>query len=130
MAELVAKIAPWLTVANAAQAVAHYQAAFGAVVLERVDDGAGGIVVARLAIGGAELWVQADEPSSPPAAAGQRASVRLILNVDDPDALFARAVAAGATVVAPIHEAHGWRVGRVADPSGLHWEIGKELRRR
>jgi PhnB protein len=53
--------------------------------------------------------------------------VRLILTVADPDAAFARAIAAGASEVWPVSEGHGWRVGRVADPYGHHWEIGREL---
>jgi PhnB protein len=53
--------------------------------------------------------------------------VRMILTVGDPDSVFARAVMAGATEVAPVAEGHGWRVGRVADPSGYHWEIGRPL---
>jgi PhnB protein len=40
----------------------------------------------------------------------------MILTVEDPDSVFEQAVAAGATVVAPIYEEHGWRIGRVADP--------------
>jgi PhnB protein len=53
----------------------------------------------------------------------------MILTVDDPDAAFAAAVAAGATVVAAVHEGHGWRVGRIADPFGHHWELGRRLDR-
>jgi PhnB protein len=69
--------------------------------------------------------VQLDPDSSPEAVNGM--SVRMILTVEDPDAVFARAVEAGATEVAPISEDHGWRVGRIADPSGHHWEIGRRL---
>ena len=53
--------------------------------------------------------------------------VRMILSVDDPDAVFARAFGAGATVVNAMYEGHGWRIGRVADPFGHHWEIGRRL---
>jgi PhnB protein len=53
--------------------------------------------------------------------------VRMILTVDDPDSVFADAVAAGATEVSGVHEGHGWRIGRIADPSGHHWEIGRRL---
>ncbi len=56
-------------------------------------------------------------------------TVRMILTVEDPDSVFERALAAGATAVAPIYEEHGWRIGRVADPFGHHWEIGKPLSR-
>ena len=51
----------------------------------------------------------------------------MILSVDDPDALFERAVAAGAAVVAAIHEDYGWRTGRVTDPFGFDWELSKQL---
>jgi PhnB protein len=54
-------------------------------------------------------------------------SARMILAVDDPDALFDRAVAAGAVVIAAMYEGHGWRIGRICDPFGHHWEIGRPL---
>ena len=118
-------IAPWLSVKNATEALAYYTAAFGATTRERHDDDAGDVVVAKLSIDGADFWIQKDPASSPDALNGM--SVRMILTVDDPDAAFARAAGAGATVVAPIYEEHGWRIGRIADPSGHHWEIGKRL---
>jgi PhnB protein len=121
-------IAPWLSVADATQAVAHYKAAFGAVELERMEH-AGQVMVAELAIGEARFWVQHD-PETSPLALGGRSPVRMILTVADPDAVFARALAAGATEIAAVHESHGWRVGRVADPSGHHWEIGRRLEAR
>jgi PhnB protein len=118
-------IAPWLSVGDATAAVEFYRAAFGAVESDRLDDDEGDVIVARLTIDGAEFWVQHDPGSSPDDV--DAPSVRMILSVDDPDAVFARAVAAGATEVAPVHEDHGWRVGRLADPSGHHWEIGRRL---
>ncbi len=124
--QIAAKIAPWLSVANATQAVDYYKAAFGAVEVERLEDEAGSVEVAQLSIGRATFWVQQDEESSP-AALGGRLPVRMILTVGDPDTLFAQAVAAGATEIARISEENGWRVGRIADPSGHHWEIGKPL---
>lgn len=122
----VTRIAPWLSVADATRAVDYYKAAFGAEELERLDDESGNVVVAHLAIGDASFWVQAD-PDASPDALGGRSPVRMIVTVDDPDTLFAQAVAAGATVVAPVHEEQGWRVGRIADPSGHHWELAKPL---
>ncbi|MBA2284953.1 MAG: VOC family protein [Ktedonobacteraceae bacterium] len=121
-----ARIAPWLSVADATQAVDYYKTAFGAVEVERLEGEPGRIEVAQLSIGGATFWVQQDGDTSPETLGG-RLPVRMILTVDDPDALFAQAIAAGATEVAPISEGHGWRVGRIADPSGHHWEIGKPL---
>jgi len=120
-----AGIAPWISVKNAAEALAYYRAAFGAVELERLEDEAGDVVVAQLSIGGADFWLQGDCASGPEELNG--GSVRMILTVDDPDSVFAQAVAAGATEVAPVAEGHGWRIGRVADPSGHHWEIGRRL---
>jgi len=54
--------------------------------------------------------------------------VRMVLVVGDPDGIFERAVIAGGTVVWPVEDQeYGWRVGRLADPFGHHWEIGKPL---
>jgi PhnB protein len=51
----------------------------------------------------------------------------MILTVADPDAVFAQAMQAGATEVFPVGEEYGWRLGRIVDPFGHHWEIGHEL---
>ncbi|MGH2597067.1 MAG: VOC family protein [Actinomycetota bacterium] len=117
-------IAPWLSVLHGAEAVDFYKAAFWAVELHRVENDEGEIV-AHLPIDGADFWVS-DDPTSSPETLG-RGSVRTILTVEDPDSVFEQAVTAGATVVAAIYEDHGWRIGRVADPFGHHWEIGKPL---
>ena len=58
-----------------------------------------------------------------PSAAGG-ATGRTLLVVDDPDAMHARAVSAGATIRSPVTDEHGWRIGRVVDPFGHEWEIG------
>jgi PhnB protein len=115
-------LAPWLSIPNALQALDFYKAAFNATEAYRLDNPGG--VVARLSIEGAEFWIS-DGDSNGPVGGG---SVRMILTVPDPDASFARAIAAGATVVFPVGEAHGWRLGRLVDPFGLHWEIGRELK--
>jgi PhnB protein len=119
-----AAISPWLSVRRGAEAVAYYAAAFGAVELHHHENEAGEIV-AQLAFGGTEFWV-ADDPACSPETLGA-GSVRMIVRVDDPDALFARAVAAGAAVIAEMYEGHGWRIGRVRDPFGHHWEFGRQL---
>jgi PhnB protein len=108
--------------------VEFYKQAFGASELFRVDapDRA---VVAQLAVDGAEFWVADESPEhfnfSPESLNG--GTTRMVMVVEDPDAVFGRAVAAGAKVVWPVGEEHGWRVGRVVDPFGHHWEIGKPL---
>ncbi len=121
-------IAPMLSVRNGAKAVAFYKAAFGAGELFRLDD-ENGTVVARLAVEGAEFWVADESPEhlnfSPESLGG--GTVRMVMVVEDPDAAFARAVAAGATVVRPVSNDYGWRLGRIVDPFGHHWEIGKPL---
>lgn len=119
-------IAPWLSVSQAAEAVSYYKAAFGAVEVYRLEDDRGSVLVAQLSIGGADFWLQEDGNSSPEFL--DRQSVRMILTVDDPDTVFEQAINAGAIEVAAISEDHGWRIGRIADPFGYHWEIGKPLR--
>ena len=88
-----------------------------------------GSVVARLSVGGAEFWVADESPKhsnfSPESLGG--GSVRMVMTVESPDASFDRAIAAGATEVWPVHEEYGWRLGRLVDPFGHHWEIGKPL---
>jgi PhnB protein len=117
-----------LSVRNGAKAVAFYKAAFGAteVFLIESPDGA---VVARLSIDGAEFWVADESPAhanfSPETLGG--GTVRMILTVPDPDASFAKAVAAGAREVVAVKNDYGWRLGRVVDPFGHHWEIGRPL---
>jgi PhnB protein len=51
----------------------------------------------------------------------------VLLVVDDPDAVFAEAVAAGAEGKSSVGNEHGWRVGRLIDPFGHEWEVGKPL---
>ena len=119
-------IAPWLTVRNSRKAIDFYKSAFGAVEVYRLEGDAGDLV-ARLSVNGAEFWVSngSDEDTIPEALGG--GTVRMILTVPDPDILFLRALKAGATEVFPVGEEHGWRLGRLVDPFGLHWEIGREL---
>ena len=118
-------IAPWLSVPDGDAALAFYTAAFGAVELDRLEDEAGHVIVAQLALGEARFWFQVDVESTPSALGG--ISVRMVVTVNDPDDAFERAVARGATTIASMHEAHGWRTGRVADPFGHHWEFAKPL---
>ena len=95
----------------------------------RVEDPEGA-VVARLSVGGAEFWLADDSPEhgnfSPESLGGS--TVRLLLMVDDPAAVIERAVGLGATELSPAHEEHGWLLGRIEDPFGHRWEIGKPLR--
>lgn len=120
-------ISPLLSVRDGAKAIEFYKSAFGATELFRMDEGS---VIARLSIGGAQFWLADESPEhlnfSPESLAGS--TVRMVMIVTNPDAVFDRAVAAGARVVWPVEDQpYGWRVGRVVDPFGHHWEIGKPL---
>jgi PhnB protein len=121
-------IAPWLSVRDSAHAVDFYKSAFGATEVYRMEDPGGG-VVARLSVHGAEFWLSDESPEhgnfSPESLGG--GSVRMILTVSDPDAVFVQALTAGATEVFPVGEEYGWRLGRVVDPFGHHWEIGRPV---
>jgi PhnB protein len=121
-------ITAMLSVRRGAKAIEFYKKAFGAKELFRIDD-ENGAVVAQLSVGAAEFWLADESPEhanfSPESLGG--GSVRMIMTVENPDAVFDQAVAAGATVIKPVGNDHGWRLGRIVDPFGHHWEIGKPL---
>ena len=120
-------IQPELWVDSPSEAVAFYQAAFGARVLHRVGDGDD--VVAQLCVGDAAFWVAGSSAPmkrlSPRSIDG--ATSRTLLVVEEPDRIVRQAVAAGATQTAPVGDEHGWRLGRIVDPFGHEWEIGTPL---
>jgi PhnB protein len=121
---------PQLAVRRGRAAVEFYKTAFGAVEEYRVGGtDANEAVVAQLRIGSASFWVADESPPhanfSPETVGG--GTVRMLLIVEDPDAAIARAVAAGAREIYPAHEAHRWHLGRIEDPFGHHWEIGRPL---
>jgi PhnB protein len=128
--ELHASVLPQLSVRRGRTAIEFYKAAFGAVEVYRV----GGTdedpdVVSQLHVGNASFWVSDESPPhgnlSPESVGGS--TVRMLLIVDDPKSAVERAKAAGAIEVYPVGEEHGWRLGRIKDPFGHHWEIGKPL---
>ena len=123
-------ISPELSVRRGREAVEFYKEAFGAVELHRV----GGTdehedVVCQLGVGEASFWVSDESPEhgnfSPETLGG--GTVRLLLVVDDPHDVVARSVSLGAAEVVAVGESHGWLLGRIVDPFGHHWEIGKPL---
>jgi PhnB protein len=117
-----------LSVRNGVKAIDFYKTAFGACEVFRLDADSGA-VVARLSAEGAEFWLADESPEhfnfSPDSLGG--GTVRMVMIVEDPDAAFKRAVAAGAAVVRPVCNDYGWRLGRIVDPFGHHWEIGRPL---
>ncbi len=123
-------IAPQLSVRRGREAVAFYERALGAVELHRVGgDESNEAVVSQLAVGAATFWVADESPDhanhSPESLGG--GSVRMLLVVADPVAAAARAIGQGAREVRPVAHEHGWLLGRIEDPYGHHWEIGRPL---
>lgn len=128
-------LTPHLQIGNgqAAAAIAFYTRAFAATELARMpaDDGKR-LMHAHLIINGASLMLHDEFPeyidpehddSGPPRG------LTLHLQVDDADAWFDRAVAAGATVKMPMADQFwGDRYGQVADPFGFRWSIGAPLK--
>ena len=126
--KIATSIAPWLSLQHCVNGVNFYKSAFGAVETYRLESPDGGLVV-KLSVNGAEFWVSggaAEHSGSKKASLGGD-SVRMILTVPDPDRVFIKALDAGATEVFPVGEEYGWRLGRIVDPFGLHWEIGHPL---
>jgi PhnB protein len=119
-------IAPWLSVRESVKAVEFYRLAFGAVEVFRLGEDS---IVARLSIDGAEFWVGEESPQhenfSPQTLSGS--TVRMVLTVADPVAMFEQVCKAGGRAIHPVSEMHGWLVGRLVDPFGHHWEIGREV---
>jgi PhnB protein len=125
-----AGISPELAVRRGREAVEFYRAAFGASEVYRV----GGTdehesVVAQLTVGDTAFWVSDEAPAhgqfSPESLGGS--TVRLLLIVEDPRSVVDRALDLGARLVSPVDEEHGWLLGRIEDPYGHRWEIGKPL---
>jgi len=80
-------------------------------------------------VGNASFWVSDESPPnksfSPESLGGS--TVRLLLIAEDPHSVVEQAVALGASKVSPVAEEHGWLLGRIEDPFGHQWEIGKPL---
>lgn len=119
------QITATLSVRDWAKAVEFYKSAFNAIETYRVPGGG----VCRLSVDGAEFWVAEESPQhqnfSPQSLGG--CSVRMLLIVEDPKLVCERAVAVGAKQIVPVSEEHGWRLGRILDPAGHHWEIGRPV---
>jgi len=119
------RITATLSVKDWALAMEFYQDAFDAVELYRVPGGG----VGQLSVNGADFWVAEESMPhlnfSPETLGG--CSVRMLLMVEDPFAVCDQAVAVGAKLVSPVADRYGWRLGRILDPFGHHWEIARQL---
>ena len=121
-------ITPFLVVKNGARAVEFYISAFGAQELVRYDK-PDRKLTSKIAIERAEFWIGDEEPEfnnlSPESIGGS--PVRIVLTVSDPDAIFTRALKAGATQICPVTTEESWKIGKLIDPFGHVWEIGHPL---
>jgi PhnB protein len=124
------ELTPFLTVKDARAVVEFYKKAFGATEISRQSTPAGQFII-EMSLEGERFYAVDENPAgfnlSPTTLGGT--SVRMSLIVADPDAVADRAVTAGAKIVFPIaDQPYGMRQGRIADPEGHHWLIGKPLR--
>lgn len=124
-------ITPAIIVRGAANAIDFYRKAFGAEVVERMDGPDGSIAHAEIRIGDSIVMLGDENPQygtvSPMSTNGTPSSLHIY--VDDVDAVFARALNAGAKVKYPIENAFwGDRYGKVTDPFGHEWGIATHVR--
>jgi PhnB protein len=120
-------VTPSIVVQGASEAIDFYKKAFGAEELGRADGPGGKIMHAEIKIGDSVIMLSDEFPEfggslSPLGIKGS--SVTLHLYVENADALFARATAAGARVKMPLMDAFwGDRYGKLSDPFGHEWSI-------
>jgi PhnB protein len=120
-------VTPYLIMKDAARALEFYKAAFGAVELMRMPAPGGKIGHAEIRIGDSPVMLADEFPEmdarGPQSLGGS--AVGLMLYVEDADAVFNRAVSAGATVQRPMKDQfYGDRSGTLVDPFGHVWTIG------
>lgn len=120
-----ATVTPYLCAEDTAAALEFYAAAFGAVETSRWTDPATGTVGhAEFTVQGARVMIADEWPDGGVyAPTPGRSSVSLVLEVDDVDGLFERAVAAGATVDRPVTDSPHGRGGWLYDPYGHRWHL-------
>ena len=119
-------LTPHLTVAGAADAIEFYKKAFNAVEEARLPGQNGKLMHAMLRIGDSALMLNDEFPEmgglGPKSLKGSPVTIHLY--VEDVDAVFAQAVAAGATVTMPVTDMFwGDRYGILEDPFGHHWSV-------
>jgi PhnB protein len=128
--EIRTSITPMLTVNDGRSAIDFYKKAFGATEKGRIDF-EGKIIFTEINFGGVAFYLSDESVEtgniSPAKALGT--TVRLELTVPDPDAIVKQAVACGAKVIFPVadHD-YGYRQGRIEDPFGHQWVIGRPLK--
>ena len=121
---------PYLIVRDAARAIEFYKKAFGAKELMRMADPSGKIGHAEIKIGDSPIMLADEVPEmghrSPESLGGSPVSI--LLYVEDVDAVFNQAVAAGAKVQRPVADQfYGDRTGGVTDPFGHVWYVATHI---
>jgi PhnB protein len=119
-------VTPYLIVQGAAAAIEFYKKALGATELFRMPGPGGKVAHAEIQIGNSRIMLADEHPEMGAKAPGPSGGspVGLMLYVEDVDARFNRAVAAGAKVKKPLADQfYGDRSGSVTDPFGHQWTI-------
>jgi len=124
-------VTPHLVIGGAAAAIEFYKKAFGAVEEARIPGPGGRLIHAAVRFGGATIMLVDEMPEwgvmGPKALKGSPVTIHLY--TEDADALFARAVNAGATVKMPLEDQFwGDRYGKIEDPFGHSWSIATHVR--
>jgi PhnB protein len=125
------KITPHIVVRDAERAVDWYQRALGAEERERIPLPGGKLMSVELAFGDSTVMLADEFPEagilSPLSVGGT--SVVLNISTDDVDALWQRALDAGAEVLHPLQDAFwGERHGQITDPFGHRWGLAQHIR--
>jgi PhnB protein len=114
-----AAVVPQLVIAGAQAAIEFYERAFGAQLLHAMPGPKGSIMHAAIRIGEATLFISDATEFAKPTASNT------YLYVKDVDAIYEKAVRAGAAVLSPLTIMFwGDRWGMVADPFGNQWQLG------
>lgn len=125
-------ITPYLIVRDARRMIDFYKRVFGATETARVEMPGGRIGHAELAIGGAGIMLSDEFPDmgflSPIALGAGRSPVAIHIYVEDCDAVYKAALAAGASSLRePADQFYGDRNAQVKDPSGHSWDISSHI---
>jgi PhnB protein len=122
-------VTPYLYVDDAARALEFYRDAFGATELYRLPMG-DRIGHAEIQLGDSRIMLADESPQMQHLGPNRRGgpTAAFLVYVDDADAAFARAIAAGATVDRPVrNEFYGDRTGTVVDPFGHKWSLSTHV---
>ena len=122
---------PYMIIKDAASAIEFYKKAFGATVLDCTTDAEGKVRHGQFKIGDSPFMITDESPQFPEYLSPQSRGgtpVHIYLYVEDADAVFNSAVAAGAKVLQPLQDQfYGDRSGGVTDPYGHIWYIATHI---